>query len=64
MDASLAIDNFGAVNAAFVKVGADVIGTPGSSGNALIDVTHQGLLKVTTPAGDGRSSSAMLSMAG
>ena len=54
VDASLTIDDFGAVNTAAVKVGADVIGTPGSSGNALINVTHQGLLKVTTPAADGQ----------
>lgn len=53
VDASLAIDNFGGVNAASVSIGADIIGSPGSAGNALVNVTHQGQLNVTTPAGDG-----------
>ena len=54
VDASLAIDNSGVVNATSVAIGADVIGFPGQTGDAFVNVTHQGLLKVTTPTAEGR----------
>lgn len=54
IDALLTIDNLAAVNGSYVSIGSTTTGFTGPSGDAFVDVTHQGLLKVTTPAADGR----------
>jgi T5SS/PEP-CTERM-associated repeat protein len=53
-DGSLTIDNFGVVNAASLSIGSYIGGFSGPSGNALVNVTHQGQLNVTTPDGQGQ----------
>jgi T5SS/PEP-CTERM-associated repeat protein len=54
VDAFLAIDDFGVVNATSVAIGADIMGFPGASGDAFVNVTHQGHLKVATPTAEGQ----------
>jgi T5SS/PEP-CTERM-associated repeat protein len=50
----LFIDHSGTVTTATASIGSGAVGPGGFYGTSLVNITHQGLLTVTTPAGDGQ----------